>query len=140
MEEKFCKGCNKYRDVANFSKKGKWLQSKCKSCQNEYHKKHYKDNIKGYKDRAKKRNKVQMELIRKFIQDQKDKPCQDCKKDWPYYVMDFDHREGEEKLHNVSQMASEKLSLEAVKKEISKCDIVCSNCHRIRTYNRTKTA
>ena len=27
-------------------------------------------------------------------------------------------------------------SLEDIKKEIEKCEIVCSNCHRIRTHKR----
>lgn len=140
MEEKFCNGCQESKSLDCFAKKGKGLQARCKSCQNLYHKQHYVDNIEEYKDRAKKRNQQVTESIRLYIREQKDKPCQDCEKKYPYYVMDFDHHPEEEKLYNIANMARERLSLDLVKKEISKCDIVCSNCHRIRTHNRTKTA
>jgi hypothetical protein len=49
--------------------------------------------------------------------------------------MDFDHLDSKTKKWNLSQwtrFANKELLLE----EISKCEVVCSNCHRIRTYNR----
>ena len=50
--------------------------------------------------------------------------------------MDFDHRIPIQKRNNICKMLqlSEKLLLE----EISKCDVVCANCHRIRTHNKLK--
>lgn len=62
-------------------------------------------------------------------------PCMDCKKQYPYYVMDFDHRDGSTKEYNLSQMRF--VSKEKFLEEASKCDIVCSNCHRERTYQRS---
>jgi len=52
--------------------------------------------------------------------------------------MDFDHRPGEEKLFllKVSKMVTYKL--ETVLLEIAKCDLVCANCHRMRTQRRIK--
>ncbi len=67
----------------------------------------------------------------------KDVPCMDCKNKYPWYVMDLDHRENEEKITNLAKMII-RYAWETVLKEIEKCDIVCSNCHRIRTYNRKK--
>ena len=64
----------------------------------------------------------------------KNKPCADCGITYPYYVMDFDHRENEIKefgLNAVTQKA-----INALKREIAKCDVVCANCHRERTYQR----
>ncbi|MEP6923234.1 MAG: hypothetical protein ABI954_02110 [Pyrinomonadaceae bacterium] len=49
--------------------------------------------------------------------------------------MDFDQHEGEEKLAHVAQLASS-LSLRLPLDEIEKCDVVCANCHRIRTHER----
>lgn len=138
MEEKFCKGCQTSKAVGEFWTKHGKPQARCKECQRLYHKQHYQDNSKDYKDRAKKRNQEVVESIRKFIQEQKDKPCQDCGIKYPYYVMDFDHRPGMKKIFNLAQMARIKPSLDVVIKEVEKCDVVCSNCHRIRTYNRTK--
>lgn len=140
MEEKFCNGCQKSKLIDEFWTKHGKPQARCKECQKDYHKQHYKDNMKAYKTRAYKRNKQVTLEIREYIRREKDKPCQDCGFSYPYYVMDFDHRPGEKKLCDIARMAGSKVKLEKVKKEIAKCDIVCSNCHRIRTHNRNKTA
>lgn len=138
MEEKLCNGCQKSKPLTddNFGRRGNGWQARCKMCQGEYHKQHYIDNMDAYKDRAKQRNKEITDRVRQYIQEQKDKPCQDCGVKYPYYVMDFDHRPGSGKSFNIAQMARIKPTLEKVQQEIAKCDIVCSNCHRIRTHNR----
>lgn len=61
-------------------------------------------------------------------------PCMDCKRKFPPYVMDFDHREGTDKVANVSLLVT--VSWPKMLEEIKKCDIVCANCHRIRTHDR----
>ena len=61
-------------------------------------------------------------------------PCIDCKINYPYYVMDFDHVRGV-KHANVMELVST-LSKKRIDEEIAKCEIVCSNCHRIRTHMR----
>lgn len=60
-------------------------------------------------------------------------PCVDCGKEYPYYVMDFDHVRGE-KVASVSALLSNGFSWKVIEEEIAKCDIVCANCHRIRTH------
>ena len=69
----------------------------------------------------------------KYIRKQKEEPCTDCNISYPYYVMDFDHCRGQ-KLFGLSNYSGK--TLEDIKLEIEKCDLVCSNCHRIRTHNR----
>jgi hypothetical protein len=76
--------------------------------------------------------------VREFIRELKSKPCQDCGIRYPYYVMDFDHVRGE-KLFNVSEAASKK-TITKVAEEIAKCDLVCANCHRLRTHMRSRMA
>lgn len=66
----------------------------------------------------------------------KDKPCADCGGSFHPFVMDFDHREGTEKKFNVAAAIPLGLSIESVKAEAAKCDVVCSNCHRMRTWRR----
>lgn len=46
--------------------------------------------------------------------------------------MDFDHVRGS-KVGNVSEMLGS-TSLADLLMEIAKCDVVCANCHRLRTY------
>ncbi len=48
--------------------------------------------------------------------------------------MDFDHVRGQ-KHKNVAELIST-LSKKKIDEEIAKCEIVCSNCHRVRTHNR----
>lgn len=79
--------------------------------------------------------------VRKEKQDyirslKEESPCSDCGNNYPYYVMDFDHVSGD-KLYNIGDMlGSKRSSWKALLAEIDKCEIVCSNCHRIRTHNR----
>ena len=61
-------------------------------------------------------------------------PCVDCRINYPYYVMDFDHVRGT-KQANVAELINT-LSKKKIDLEIAKCEIVCSNCHRIRTHHR----
>lgn len=73
--------------------------------------------------------------LSRYIQDLKSRtPCMDCKESYPYYVMDFDHVRGR-KHKNVMELIPT-LSKKKIDEEIAKCEIVCSNCHRIRTHSR----
>ncbi len=77
----------------------------------------------------------QKAFLTRYIQELKSKtPCMDCKESYPYYVMDFDHVRGR-KQANVAELINT-LSKKRIDEEISKCEIVCSNCHRIRTHER----
>ena len=60
----------------------------------------------------------------------KDRPCADCGGVFPPYVMHFDHREPGEKLDKVSSIKRIAKAL----REAAKCDVVCANCHAIRTH------
>lgn len=71
---------------------------------------------------------------REFIDRCKNVPCLDCKGTFPPECMDFDHRDASSKKMHIG--SSTNCSIEAIWKEIQKCDIVCANCHRIRTKAR----
>ncbi len=60
-------------------------------------------------------------------------PCLDCNRSFKACQMDFDHVRGI-KSGTVSQMLS--LDTGVLLAEVEKCDLVCANCHRIRTYER----
>lgn len=80
-----------------------------------YHAKRYKDK--------------QEELIKL-----RSAPCTDCKNTYPYYVMEFDHvPERGPKKFTISYGANLKKSFQ---EELAKCDLVCANCHAIRTWER----
>ena len=72
---------------------------------------------------------------RAYIQARKDVPCMDCGIEYPPYIMDFDHVRGE-KLFGLAHAVN--LTMESIIAEISKCDVVCANCHRERTHGKRK--
>lgn len=74
-------------------------------------------------------------VMRKFIDDAKNKPCLDCGKSFSIVSMQFDHVRGEKKFRLAEATAKLK-SLEVVQEEIDKCEVVCANCHLVRTDNR----
>ncbi len=70
-----------------------------------------------------------------LIQELKGRPCLDCGRLYPPVCMDFDHVRGE-KLMNVSVMPTRMKVLARIREEVAKCDLVCANCHRVRTESR----
>lgn len=60
--------------------------------------------------------------------------CVDCGYAERAVVLEFDHLPGFEKKFVIGQAANR--SRDAVLREIAKCEVVCCNCHRIRTYDR----
>ena len=69
---------------------------------------------------------------RDFMLKAKCKPCSDCGFQYKPWQMQFDHRNPKEKLFCISD--SWKRSMEVMKLEMEKCDVVCANCHANRTY------
>ena len=127
---KTCCCCGRRRQEKFFNNKTvSRLQSYCRNCQSEKAKEHYKANKQYYLYKAEKQRKKLISLIREA----KNKPCHDCNVVYPYYVMDFDHREG--KHFNLGGSYSRR-SIKAILTEIAKRDVVCSNCHRTRSHRR----
>jgi hypothetical protein len=70
-----------------------------------------------------------------YLRNLRSKPCMDCGGEFPPECMDFDHRPEETKLFHIAQLSHGR-SRERLNAEVAKCDIVCANCHRIRTRKR----
>jgi hypothetical protein len=139
--EKKCSICKIPKDIKEFNKnkaRKDGLSTMCKICNRENSKKYYQTKGTSHKQYVVSKNKerkkdVKLYLLHIFLHSS----CKDCgTKD--HRVFEFDHVRGV-KSYDVSVMASRGISLEKVKEEISKCDIVCANCHRIRTYSRMHT-
>ena len=73
----------------------------------------------------------------KIVQDhKKNKACYDCGGFYPAYIMDLDHLDPKTKIAKVSKLANQPISAKRILAEIAKTEIVCANCHRIRTHKR----
>jgi len=100
-------------------------------------KRHYEANKTTVKKRTKKRNKSQKQKNKEYVNAVKELTgCVDCGETNPV-VLDFDHVRGE-KILCISDMARGAYCLKTIKEEIEKCEVRCSNCHRVATYNRRK--
>jgi hypothetical protein len=87
---------------------------------------------------ARSRSKVeQLRALTKRLKEEH--PCADCGEHYPYYVMDFDHVRGVKEFEVRIATASRK-GWSRIYAEIAKCDIVCANCHRVRTWDRMHSA
>lgn len=61
--------------------------------------------------------------------------CIDCAEDYPHFVLEFDHLPEFKKFGQVSHILK-KYGPDKAWEEIAKCDVVCSNCHKLRTNAR----
>ena len=80
-------------------------------------------------------NRKRYEVGNTYIKKAKSVPCADCGIQYKPHQMDFDHVRGEKK-RGVADMPY--YSVAAIEAEITKCEVVCSNCHRDRTYVRAQ--
>lgn len=60
-------------------------------------------------------------------------PCTDCLNYLPWFCMEFDHVVGVKKFM-LGAVKTE--SIESILDEIEKCQLVCANCHKSRTFRR----
>lgn len=60
--------------------------------------------------------------------------CADCGYHSHAEALDFDHRPGVEKVFSIAQEPHRPWAV--METEIAKCDVVCANCHRVRTASR----
>ena len=124
-----CNRCNE-RDAVG-------AQRWCSQCKREYDQAYYQkpENKKRHRARTK-------ENQRKFVEwyhSLKDGPCVDCQMKFHPVAMQWDHRPDLEKIGDLGTLklrGNKQLILD----EIKKCELVCSNCHSIRTYQRAALA
>lgn len=130
---KRCFDCGKEKPSSEFAKnraKKDGLQGQCKVCKRERDKLHYQANRQWYYDRN---ERVRQELLEWYIA-LKDRPCVDCGQKFHYSAMDWDHIAHKDE--GISALLRRRVGKERILAEIAKCELVCSNCHRYRTWKR----
>lgn len=111
-------------------------QGYCKPCRSEYNREWYRQNRDRHRSAVRANDEKYYTRNRKAVDEfKRGRPCADCGGCFPPHVMDFDHVRGD-KVDNVSSLVGQRASLKAIFREIAKCDLVCSNCHRLRTHAR----
>lgn len=133
---KICTACHKEFPDDFFTFKNRKLgirRSWCRNCTRIIGKKYYLKNKDYYKRKAAEHTKKIRKEIKRFLWDYlKDKSCKICGESNPI-VLDFHHRDPSNKIDSISNFSTQGYSIVKLKEEIKKCDILCANCHRIKT-------
>ncbi len=90
----------------------------------------------GQKEKTHKRTRdTRAANTQKLRQMKEESGCVDCGQRYPHFVLQFDHLPEYKKEGIVSDIAR-RYSWEKALEEIEKCEIVCANCHNVRTWSR----
>ena len=121
-----CSVCGVPKATDEFYRQGKQLSGACKPC--------YRERQRGYESTPKP-EKLQRSAahLRAIVNAAKDAPCADCGGRFHPVAMDFDHIRGE-KRNDIGRMVWRGVSEAVLRAELAKCELVCANCHRVRTH------
>ena len=133
-ETKRCSRCKIDKKRAEFHThrvKQDGLCYMCKDCQRIQDAKYYQKN--KHKVRDNKNRKVQHNQ-KKLLEYLSLHGCIDCGNE-DKRILEFDHIRMD-KTRNIGILVHQGYAWERVLEEIAKCEVVCPNCHRLRTYER----
>lgn len=121
MNSKICPTCQEEKDISEFYQKKdrKNGSSSCKSCFNRY-----------CVERS-----IQKKIDAIIYKGSKCNDCGNSYPEYPYVIFDFHHKNPTEKDFDWSKLRLK--SKNTIIKELDKCDLLCSNCHRIRHHNKS---
>ena len=116
-----------------------WTKEK----QREYHRQYRLDHLEEKRayDKARYADRKEYILLqtrerraanRTWLRGIKSLPCIDCGNSYPSCVMEFHHRDPSEKSFTIGEELGR--NRDRIIAEIAKCDLICANCHRIRTH------
>lgn len=136
--EQVCSKCGKPGEFRPGSRQ-------CRECEKAYHRVHNAERVEqqaAYRVANRERYRIKLAEINRRrraerhaeIDRIKSVPCAGCGGSFPPYVMDFDHRDPSTKKSEVSFLINKTgAPWSSVLEEVAKCDVVCANCHRMRT-------
>ena len=129
---KYCKNCGKYKSLEQFHKHKNSRDGRntiCKKCQ------HLLYNSKRLETRAN---------IKELLINEAGGKCIKCGYNKCIAALDFHHRDPNEKdiglsdllCRYVNNLSCPEDNLNLMRRELSKCDLLCANCHREEHWNQ----
>lgn len=92
----------------------------------EYQKKHYENNREYHLIKNDKRQQKIKEWLESY---KKSVKCESCPENH-FATLDFHHIDPDEKDLEISKTLKQGWGIARIQKEIAKCQVLCSNCHR----------
>ncbi len=115
-----------------FQQPGESRKEYLKRYQREYHKQEWYPSHTG--ERIQETKERRAELQEWYTNYKATLHCKNCS-EWRPECLQFHHRDPKQKAFNVSHWIRNGVSLETLKAEIAKCDVLCANCHALETQN-----
>jgi hypothetical protein len=134
MAKKNCNHGGKYKDEEEFNWKFKVLgvrHKTCRDCMHGFNKKYFEGSAKErHLKQVRERKEVARDVAREYAyQYLSNHHCIQCG-EGDVRVLEFHHRDRNEKDMDVGYMISAGYSVQRIQAEINKCDVLCANCHR----------
>ena len=131
---KICRKCGREQDLSAFHRRGKIVQAWCRSCRKaydaDYHARNSARRVAQSRDRRAKLARFHAELKAAT-------PCADCDTFFHHAAMTWDHLPEESKATDVAVLVAGGMRKKFFV-EILKCELVCANCHAVRTWSRRR--
>jgi hypothetical protein len=127
--------CGQSKPSTEFHRSRTGQFSYCRECRCAYDRRYYAERGKVPR-LARKRAHVDverawMDSLKRGI------PCKDCGQTFPPHVMHWDHLPGHLKVDEIASMVGS-WRRQTILAEIEKCELVCANCHVMRTVVRAR--
>ncbi len=141
MDERRCTRCKEIKDISKFGKRTYqykthgtkyYYRTQCNVCRVEMQKYIY------YTPERRDARKLQRQQTKEKLVQRFGNCCFDCKQSFPNYVYDFHHLDSSQKDHQISKLLLYKT--DKLERELTKCIMLCSNCHKIRHWKDKQTS
>lgn len=136
LTTKICSKCQKEKPMNEFRWRNRtkgYRSCWCKSCFSLYEKEKWKDQTDNRRNKHRQqqlsRRSRNINHIWKYLSG---KCCVECGIT-NLIVLEFDHIEPNDKCGNISDLARDGYSIKNLQREMEKCQVLCANCHRIKT-------
>ena len=126
-----CSRCKQDKPLTEFNKHKRGIHSWCKECVRERSREWYKEK----NEIVKARRKTYIQERRKWYDEYKQTlKCSKCGENHPA-CLEFHHQNPKEKEFGIAEALCQlNLGKEEILKEINKCEVLCSNCHKKLHY------
>lgn len=129
MDTKTCTNCHQELPYSEYNARNDsadGLQARCKACLRVTRRKWYAENQETEYARLK---AAAAEKRRWWTEYKATLRCEQCGENHPS-CLDFHHKDPDDKDINLAQVAFRGWSVARIEKELAKCMVLCSNCHR----------
>lgn len=142
-----CRSCGETDEAKFYRRTGGGFRTPCKACCQARRVEYDKQNapeikasracwVQVNRQHVNARNLCRMSRRRAelttYINELKTAPCTKCRRCFPPCCMDYDHVRGQKRAP-VAILVARCVSVETLLAEIAKCELLCANCHRVKT-------